>query len=59
MTHLLAREELSTLWAPAEPTVAAQVENADRAASTPRWPSQHALFSSTGANGVRQVRPVV
>jgi DNA primase catalytic core len=45
------------LWAVAEPTVAGQIEKAHRAAISDAlaFIEQHALFSRTGANGVRQV----
>jgi DNA primase catalytic core len=50
-------KSVSTLWALAEPVVAAQIEKAHRAAVTDAlsFIEQHALFSRTGANGVRQV----
>jgi conjugative relaxase-like TrwC/TraI family protein len=50
-------KSVSTLWALAEPTVAAQIEKAHRAAVADAlsFIEQHALFSRTGANGVRQV----
>jgi DNA primase catalytic core len=50
-------KSVSTLWALAEPAVAAQIEKAHRAAVADalRFIEQHALFSRTGANGIRQV----
>jgi conjugative relaxase-like TrwC/TraI family protein len=50
-------KSVSTLWALAEPTVAAQIEKAHRAAVSDAlsFIEQHALFSRTGANGIRQV----
>jgi DNA primase catalytic core len=50
-------KSVSTLWALAEPAVAAQIEKAHRAAVSDalRFIEQHALFSRTGANGIRQV----
>jgi conjugative relaxase-like TrwC/TraI family protein len=50
-------KSVSTLWAVAEPAVAAQIERAHRAAvrDALTFIEQHALFSRTGANGVRQV----
>jgi conjugative relaxase-like TrwC/TraI family protein len=50
-------KSVSTLWALAEPAVAAQIEKAHRAAVADAlaFIEQHALFSRTGANGVRQV----
>jgi hypothetical protein len=50
-------KSVSTLWALAEPTVAAQIEKAHRAAVVDalRFIEQRALFSRTGANGIRQV----
>src|SRR4029453_13319615 len=50
-------KSVSTLWAVAEPKVAAQIEKAHRAAvrDALAFIEQHALFSRTGANGVRQV----
>jgi DNA primase catalytic core len=50
-------KSVSTLWALAEPTVAAQIERAHRAAVSDAlgFIEQYALFSRTGANGVRQV----
>jgi conjugative relaxase-like TrwC/TraI family protein len=50
-------KSVSTLWALAEPAVAAQIENAHRTAvdDALAFIEQHALFSRTGANGVRQV----
>jgi conjugative relaxase-like TrwC/TraI family protein len=50
-------KSVSTLWALAEPAVAAQIEKAHRAAISDAlaFIEQHALFSRTGANGVRQV----
>jgi TrwC relaxase len=50
-------KSVSTLWALAEPAVAAQIEKAHRAAVSDAlaFIEQHALFSRIGANGVRQV----
>jgi DNA primase catalytic core len=50
-------KSVSTLWAIAEPAVAARIEKAHRAAvgDAMAFIEQHALFSRTGANGVRQV----
>jgi conjugative relaxase-like TrwC/TraI family protein len=50
-------KSVSTLWALAEPAVAAQIEKAHGAAvdDALAFIEQHALFSRTGANGVRQV----
>jgi conjugative relaxase-like TrwC/TraI family protein len=50
-------KSVSTLWALAEPAVAAQIERAHQAAVSDAlaFIEQHALFSRTGANGVRQV----
>jgi conjugative relaxase-like TrwC/TraI family protein len=50
-------KSVSTLWALAEPAVAARIEKAHWAAVADalRFIEQHALFSRTGANGVRQV----
>src|SRR5512132_1751146 len=50
-------KSVSTLWALAEPAVAAQIEKAHKAAISDAlaFIEQHALFSRTGANGVRQV----
>jgi DNA primase catalytic core len=50
-------KSVSALWALAEPAVAAQIEKAHRAAirDALAFIEQHALFSRTGANGVRQV----
>jgi conjugative relaxase-like TrwC/TraI family protein len=50
-------KSVSTLWALAEPAVSSQIENAHRAAirDAVAFIEQHALFSRTGANGVRQV----
>jgi conjugative relaxase-like TrwC/TraI family protein len=50
-------KSVSTLWALAEPAVAAQIEKAHKAAiiDALAFIEQHALFSRTGANGVRQV----
>jgi conjugative relaxase-like TrwC/TraI family protein len=50
-------KSVSTLWALAEPAVAAQIEKAHRAAVRDAlgFIEQHALFSRTGANGIRQV----
>src|SRR5215204_4385927 len=50
-------KSVSTLWALAEPAIAAQIEKAHRAAvrDALAFIEQHALFSRTGANGVRQV----
>jgi hypothetical protein len=50
-------KSVSALWALAEPMVAAQIEKAHRAAVSDAlmFIEQHALYSRTGANGVRQV----
>jgi conjugative relaxase-like TrwC/TraI family protein len=50
-------KSVSTLWALAAPAVAAQIEKAHRAAVADAlsFIEQHALFSRTGANGIRQV----
>src|SRR5215218_3372390 len=50
-------KSVSTLWALAEPAVAAQIEKAHRAAVADAlsFIEQYALFSRTGANGIRQV----
>jgi DNA primase catalytic core len=50
-------KSVSTLWAVAKPAVAAQIEMAHQAAvgDALAFIEQHALFSRTGANGVRQV----
>jgi conjugative relaxase-like TrwC/TraI family protein len=50
-------KSVSTLWALAEPAVAAQIEKAHRAAVSDAlsFIERHALFSRTGANGTRQV----
>src|SRR4029453_5654325 len=50
-------KSVSTLWALAEPAVAAQIEKAHRAAVAHAlsFIKQTPLFSRTGANGVRQV----
>src|SRR4249919_52377 len=50
-------KSVSTLWALAEPAVAARIETAHCAAVSDAlaFIEQHALFSRTGANGVRQV----
>ena len=50
-------KSVSTLWALAEPAVAARIEKAHRAAVADAlsFIEQHALFSRTGANGIRQV----
>jgi conjugative relaxase-like TrwC/TraI family protein len=50
-------KSVSTLWALAQPAVAAQIEKAHQAAirDALAFIEQHALFSRTGANGVRQV----
>ena len=50
-------KSVSTLWALADPAVAAQIEKAHCAAvrDALAFIEQHALFSRTGANGVRQV----
>ncbi len=50
-------KSVSTLWALAEPDVAAKIEIAHRAAISDalRFIETHALFSRTGTNGVRQV----
>jgi conjugative relaxase-like TrwC/TraI family protein len=50
-------KSVSTLWALADPAVAARIEEAHRAAVADAlsFIEQYALFSRTGANGVRQV----
>jgi hypothetical protein len=50
-------KSVSTLWALADPAVAARIEKAHRAAVADAlsFIEQHALFSRTGANGIRQV----
>jgi conjugative relaxase-like TrwC/TraI family protein len=50
-------KSVSTLWALAAPAVAAQIEKAHRAAVSDAlsFIERHALFSRTGANGIRQV----
>jgi len=50
-------KSVSTLWALAEPAVAAQIEKAHRAAISDAlsFIEQQALFSRTGANGIRRV----
>jgi len=50
-------KSVSTLWALADPAVAAQIEKAHRAAVSDAlsFIERHALFSRTGANGIRQV----
>jgi hypothetical protein len=50
-------KSVSTLWALAQPAVAARIEKAHRAAVADAlsFIEQHALFSRTGANGIRQV----
>jgi conjugative relaxase-like TrwC/TraI family protein len=50
-------KSVSTLWAVADRSVAAQVEEAHHAAVADalRFVERHALFSRVGANGVRQV----
>jgi conjugative relaxase-like TrwC/TraI family protein len=50
-------KSVSTLWALAEPAVAAQIEKAHRTAVSDAldFIEQRALFSRTGANGIRQV----
>jgi conjugative relaxase-like TrwC/TraI family protein len=50
-------KSVSTLWALAEPTLAAHIEKAHRAAISDAlaFIEEHALFSRGGANGVRQV----
>ena len=50
-------KSVSTLWAVADPAVAAQIERAHQAAVADAlsFIEQHALFTRTGANGVRQV----
>src|SRR5215211_6901468 len=50
-------KSVSTLWALAEPAAAAQIERAHRAAvgDALRFLERHALFTRTGANGIRQV----
>jgi DNA primase catalytic core len=50
-------KSVSALWALAEPVIAARIEKAHRAAVADAlsFIEQHALFSRTGANGIRQV----
>src|SRR5215208_3072049 len=50
-------KSVSTLWALAEPAVAARIERAHQAAvgDALRFLERHALFTRTGANGIRQV----
>src|SRR5215211_1358551 len=50
-------KSVSTLWALAEPAAAAQIERAhqDAIGDALRFLERHALFSRTGANGIRQV----
>src|SRR4030095_11068320 len=50
-------KSISTLWAVAEPRVAAAVERAHQAAVNDalRFIEQHALFTRTGPQGIRQV----
>jgi conjugative relaxase-like TrwC/TraI family protein len=50
-------KSVSTLWAVAEPVVAAAIERAHQAAVNDalRFIEQHALFSRTGPQGIRQV----
>jgi TrwC relaxase len=53
-------KSVSTLWAVAEPGVAAAIERAHRPRSTTRCASsrQQALFTRTGPHGIRQVNVV-
>ena len=50
-------KSVSTLWAVADPRVAAAIEQAHRAAvhDALRFIEEHALFTRTGAQGIRQV----
>jgi conjugative relaxase-like TrwC/TraI family protein len=50
-------KSVSTLWAVAEPTVAAMIEKAHQAAvkDALRFIEKHALFTRTGPQGIRQV----
>jgi conjugative relaxase-like TrwC/TraI family protein len=50
-------KSVSTLWAVADPQVAAQIEQAHRAAGRDalNFIERHALFTRQGRNGVRQV----
>ena len=50
-------KSVSTLWAVAEPAVAAVIERAHQAAvqDALRFVEQHALFTRTGPQGIRQV----
>jgi hypothetical protein len=50
-------KSVSTLWAVADPQVAAQIESAHQAAvqDALRFLEQHALFTREGAGGIRQV----
>ena len=50
-------KSVSTLWAVADPPIAAAIERAHQAAVADalKFVEQHALFTRTGANGVRQV----
>ena len=50
-------KSVSTLWAVADPTIAAAIERAHQkaVADALRFVESHALFTRTGANGVRQV----
>ena len=50
-------KSVSTLWAVADPRVAAVIEQAHRAAvhDALRFIEEHALFTRTGAQGIRQV----
>ena len=51
-------KSVSTLWAVADPHVAAQIERAHRAAvrDALTFIERHALFTRQGRNGVRQVK---
>ena len=47
---------MSSLWAAADPQVAAQIERPPRRTTThPRFPKEHALFTREGPQGIRQV----
>jgi conjugative relaxase-like TrwC/TraI family protein len=52
-------KSVSTLWAVADPQVAAQIERAHHAAvqDALRFLEQHALFTREGPQGIRQQRP--
>jgi TrwC relaxase len=52
-------KSVSTLWAVAEPTVAAVIERAHQAAvkDALTFIEEHALFTRTGPQGIRQVDP--